>query len=164
MATTASSSAAGAASGSKQLDPQQIQVQFQRYRTELQSLAQKIGELESEMEEHALVLSTLKPLVTSDPERKCFRLIGGVLVQRTVKDVVPALETNYAGIKEVLETLVKTYKGKEEEFASFQREHKIVVSMSTIGGTAGARLLRIAHAGSGSSPAVGLVSEREQRP
>lgn len=53
MATTASSSAAGAASGSKQLDPQQIQVQFQRYRTELQSLAQKIGELESEMEEHA---------------------------------------------------------------------------------------------------------------
>jgi prefoldin subunit 2 len=53
MATTASSSAAGAASGSKQLDPQQIQVQFQRYRTELQSLAQKIGELESEMEVHA---------------------------------------------------------------------------------------------------------------
>lgn len=54
MATTASSSAAGASSaGGKQLDPQQIQVQFQRYRTELQSLAQKIGELESEMEEHA---------------------------------------------------------------------------------------------------------------
>lgn len=85
----------------------------------------------------SLVLSTLKPLVTSDPERKCFRLIGGVLVQRTVKDVVPALETNYAGIKEVLETLVKTYKGKEEEFASFQREHKIVVS--TMGVTGGAR-------------------------
>lgn len=67
-------------------------------------------------------------MVDTDPERKCFRLIGGVLVQRTVKDVVPALETNYTGIKEVLETLVKTYKGKEEEFAKFQREHKIVVS------------------------------------
>lgn len=79
----------------------------------------------------SLVLSTLKPLVTSDPTRKCFRLIGGVLVQRTVKDVVPALETNYAGIKDVLETLVKTYKTKEEEFAAFQREHKIVVSTST---------------------------------
>lgn len=71
--------------------------------------------------------------MTSDPERKCFRLIGGVLVQRTVKDVVPALETNYAGIKDVLETLVKTYKGKEEEFAAFQREHKIVVSLSSGG-------------------------------
>jgi prefoldin subunit 2 len=41
---------------------------------------------------------------------------------------VPALETNYAGIKEVLETLVKNYKAKEEEFAAFQKEYKIGVS------------------------------------
>lgn len=49
-------------------------------------------------------------------------------MQRTVKDVVPTLETNYAGIKDVLETLVKTYKTKEEEFGAFQREHNIAVS------------------------------------
>ncbi|GMK58774.1 hypothetical protein CspeluHIS016_0602160 [Cutaneotrichosporon spelunceum] len=104
---------------------QDVPVLFQRYRTELQNLAQKIGELESEMEEHALVLGTLKPLTKTEPERVCYRLIGGVLVQRTVKDVVPALETNFGGIKEVLETLVKTYKSKEEEFNAFQREHKI---------------------------------------
>ncbi|KLT41775.1 Prefoldin beta-like protein [Cutaneotrichosporon oleaginosum] len=107
------------------ISPQDVPVLFQRYRTELQNLAQKIGELESELEEHALVLNTLQPLTKTEPERACYRLIGGVLVQRTVKDVVPALETNYGGIKEVLETLVKTYKGKEEEFNKFQREHKI---------------------------------------
>jgi prefoldin subunit 2 len=45
-----------------------------------------------------------------------------------VKDVVPALETNYSGIKEVLESLVKTYKGKEEEFGAFQREYGIQVN------------------------------------
>lgn len=76
----------------------------------------------------SLVLGTLQPLVKTEPERACYRLIGGVLVQRTVKDVAPTLETNYAGIKEVLETLVKTYKSKEEEFGAFQREHKISVS------------------------------------
>lgn len=75
-----------------------------------------------------LVLGTLQPLVKTEPDRKCYRLIGGVLVERTVKDVAPALETNYSGIKEVLETLVKTYKSKEEEFGAFQREHKIAVS------------------------------------
>lgn len=37
----------------QQLSPQDVPVVFQRYRTELQNLAQKIGELESEMDEHA---------------------------------------------------------------------------------------------------------------
>jgi len=44
-----------------------------------------------------------------------------------VTDVHPALETNYSGIKEVLDTLVKTYRGKEEEFTGFQREYGIQV-------------------------------------
>ncbi|KAK4684768.1 prefoldin subunit 2, partial [Tremellales sp. Uapishka_1] len=109
----------------QKISPQDVPVIFQRYRTELQALAQKIGELESEMDEHSLVLSTLKPLVPTNPTRPCYRLIGGVLVQRTVKDVVPALETNYQGIQNVLESLVKNYKGKEEEFGNFQREFGI---------------------------------------
>ena len=29
-----------------------------------------------------------------DPERRCFRMVGGVLVERTVKDVLPALQYN----------------------------------------------------------------------
>jgi prefoldin subunit 2 len=76
----------------------------------------------------SLVLSTLQPLLATEPSRTCYRLIGGILVQRTVKDVIPALETNYSGIKEVLDTLVKNYKGKEEEFGAFQKEFGIAVS------------------------------------
>ncbi len=29
-----------------------------------------------------------------DPDRKCFRMIGGVLVERSVKEVLPALKFN----------------------------------------------------------------------
>lgn len=35
------------------LSAQEVPAVFQRYRTELQNLAQKIGEIETEMEEHA---------------------------------------------------------------------------------------------------------------
>ncbi|RXK38435.1 hypothetical protein M231_04344 [Tremella mesenterica] len=113
------------------LPPDQVPVVFQRIRSEMQSLAQKIGELESEAEEHALVLNTLQPLLQTAPERTCYRLIGGVLVQRTVADVIPTLETNYSGIKEVLETLTKSYKNKDEEFVAFQRQYDIQVSPRT---------------------------------
>ncbi|KAK8844781.1 hypothetical protein IAR55_006631 [Kwoniella newhampshirensis] len=105
-----------------QASPQDVPVIFQRYRTELQNLAQKIGEIESEMEEHALVLSTLRPLTSSDPNRTCYRLIGGTLVKRSVVDVVPSLETNFSGIKEVLDGLVKSYKSREVEFEEWRKE------------------------------------------
>ena len=59
-----------------------------------------------------LVLETLEPLSV---DRKCFRLINGVLVERTVKDVVPALKTNQEGLKKVLDDLVKQYKNKQDE-------------------------------------------------
>lgn len=59
-----------------------------------------------------MVLESLTPVPR---DRKCFRLINGVLVERTVGDVVPALETNAEGLRSVLEGLVKEYKKKQEE-------------------------------------------------
>ena len=43
-----------------------------------------------------IVLETLKGV---DPDRKCFRMVGGVLVERTVKEVVPALEHNFEQVR-----------------------------------------------------------------
>jgi hypothetical protein len=64
-----------------------------------------------------LVLETLEPL---SPDRKCFRMINGVLVERTVQDVVPALKTNSEGLKQVLDELVQQYKSKQDEMEKWK--------------------------------------------
>ena len=58
------------------------------------------------------MLETLEPL---SGDRKCFRMINGVLAERTVKDVVPALKTNADGLEKVLKDLTVQYKAKNEE-------------------------------------------------
>jgi chaperonin cofactor prefoldin len=52
--------------------------------------------------EHELVLSAM---VALEPTRKCFRLVGGVLVERTVAEVHPAVTSNKEKIKSVIESL-----------------------------------------------------------
>ncbi|KAF5333194.1 hypothetical protein D9611_002510 [Ephemerocybe angulata] len=107
------------------LSDQEVQQKYVGMQNELQSLASKIGELESEAEEHTVVMATLEEALAEDPDRKCFRLIGGVLAERTVKEVFPALKTTRDGILKVVSNLGGQYKAKEEEFDSFKREYGI---------------------------------------
>ncbi|MCJ1352832.1 MAG: hypothetical protein MMC33_002816 [Icmadophila ericetorum] len=96
---------------------QELQLQYTTYKNNLQQLAQKIGEVESERDEHTLVLETLDPL---PQDRKCFRMVNGVLVERTVKEVVPTLKTNQEGLKKVLDELVKQYTKQQEEMEKWK--------------------------------------------
>jgi len=107
------------------LSDQEIQQNYTRLQGDLQALAGKIGELEQEAEEHGLVLTTLNEALNEEPDRKCFRLIGGVLVERTVKDVVPALQTNREGIRKVIANLTEQYKAKEQDFDTFKQDYNI---------------------------------------
>uniref|UniRef100_A0A8C5PLQ1 Prefoldin subunit 2 n=1 Tax=Leptobrachium leishanense TaxID=445787 RepID=A0A8C5PLQ1_9ANUR len=95
---------------------------FNRMRQEQRSLASKASELEMEMNEHALVIDTLKDV---DQSRKCFRLVGGVLVERTVKEVLPALENNKEQINKIIETLNTQLQAKGKELNEFREKHNI---------------------------------------
>ena len=48
-------------------------------RQEVQGLYQKVGELDAELQEHELVIKAISGM---EQKRKCFRLVGGVLVER----------------------------------------------------------------------------------
>jgi prefoldin subunit 2 len=64
-----------------------------------------------------LVIETLEPL---PQDRKCFRMVNGVLVERTIRDVIPSLKTNSDGLKQVLDELLKQYKAKQTEMDAWK--------------------------------------------
>ena len=98
MATTATPAASGEDTVPK-LQPQQPQpqqslppaVQYREIMAECQRLMTKVAEIEVDRNEHQLVEETLTPL---DKDRRAFRLVGEVLVERTVGEVLPSVIAN----------------------------------------------------------------------
>lgn len=92
----ASSRSAG--SMASQPTEKQIIEAYTQLQQELQAVQQKLFDIDNKFQEHTLVICALEPL---SKDRKCFRLMGGVLVERTVGEVVPVLQTNVANLKKV---------------------------------------------------------------
>nr|XP_009666399.1 PREDICTED: prefoldin subunit 2 [Struthio camelus australis] len=70
----------------------------------------------------SLVIETLREV---DPTRKCYRMVGGILVERTVKEVLPALESNKEQISKIIETLNQQLQTKGRELNDFREKHNI---------------------------------------
>lgn len=47
-------------------------------------------------------------------------MVNGVLVERTVEDVLPTLKTNSDGLKQVIEDMLKQYKTKQNELDTWK--------------------------------------------
>ncbi|PIA44919.1 hypothetical protein AQUCO_01700473v1 [Aquilegia coerulea] len=91
-------------------------------RSEINQLHSKITELEMEVSEHSLVVGAIQPL---DPSRRCYRMIGGVLVERTIKEVLPAVQRNKEGLEEVISRLNEALERKKKEIVEFEAKYKI---------------------------------------
>jgi len=75
---------------------QEILNTYRRMQSEMQSLIQNLTKFEMDRNEHRLVEETLEPL---DPDRRAFRLVGGVLVERTVKEVLPTVKEHRNNVR-----------------------------------------------------------------
>ncbi|DBB16695.1 hypothetical protein WJX82_008283 [Trebouxia sp. C0006] len=95
---------------------------FQELKQELNALSSKFNDIDNQAQEHDSVFKALTPL---DSNRKCFRLIGGVLVERTVAEVLPAVKGNGEQIRMIATSLEKQTRAKEKELVDFQEKYKI---------------------------------------
>eukprot|EP01083_Nonionella_stella_P020342 56409_1 len=110
----------------QQLTPEQQEAfaKWKRMRSEVQQLQSKIGELDSQRNEHSLVLRTIEKM---DPDRTCYRMIGGVLVKQTVKEVIPQVKKTEEGLGETITKLSETIKKTDTTIRDYERAHGIMV-------------------------------------
>lgn len=69
-----------------------------------------------------MVIETLKNV---NEERKCFRMIGGILTERKVKDVLPVLVTNKEKLIELIAKLNEQLLKKGDEINEYKEKYNI---------------------------------------
>ena len=76
-------------------------------------------EIEDEKKENMLVLESVQKL---EEDRKCWRLVNGVLFEKTQKEVVPELKTMISNLTNVARQINDTLLFKKQE--SFKLEQQ----------------------------------------
>ena len=104
------------------LSEQEVVATYRTMRSEINQLVEKIAELEQDVAEHTRVEETLKPL---EPTRKAYRMIGGVLAERTVQQVLPAVQSNKEGIVTLLKNLQSRLEETNKKAAAWQAKYNI---------------------------------------
>lgn len=69
-----------------------------------------------------MVIETLKNV---NEDRRCFRLIGGILTERKVKDVLPGLIENQERLKDLIEKITEQISKKGAEINEYRETHNI---------------------------------------
>lgn len=62
-----------------------------------------------------------------EEDRKCFRLVGGVLCARTVKEVLPQLSNNKEHLEKLITIGTEQLTNKGIEINKFKDEHNIKI-------------------------------------
>lgn len=93
-------------------------------RQEQRDIVSRLNLLESDLTETKLVAEALQQI---DPERKCYRSQGGILIEKKVKDVIPALEESRGQLETMVAGAKKEITEKGKAIQNFMTENNIQI-------------------------------------
>ena len=100
-------------------EQKKMAMQHQKLDQERKTIMQKLIEIGEEKREHQLVLETLSAV---EDDKKCWRLINGVLVEKTKKELVPDLETNIENMESLWKQLDERSSTIRQEMVKIEEE------------------------------------------
>eukprot|EP01012_Entosiphon_sulcatum_P032241 TRINITY_DN4101_c0_g1_i1.p1 TRINITY_DN4101_c0_g1~~TRINITY_DN4101_c0_g1_i1.p1 ORF type:complete len:114 (-),score=21.20 TRINITY_DN4101_c0_g1_i1:102-419(-) len=91
---------------------------YNKLRSDHSQLLERHRSVQAEIEEHRLVLLALAEL---PPQRKCYRSVGGTLVERSVSEVRPAVERSSAQLQQTSAAISQTLPLAEEALHEYAK-------------------------------------------
>ena len=90
---------------------------YKQLQNEAQVLVSKLMEIEDERKENELVLESISKL---EDTRKCWRLINGVLMEKTKLEVVPEMRTVINNLNNVTKQITDTLVAVKQEIKNLE--------------------------------------------
>lgn len=92
-------------------------MRYQQLQKEAQALVGKLMEIEDERKENELVLESISQL---EDTRKCWRLVNGVLMEKTKVEVVPEMRVVINNLNAVAKQITDTLVAVKQEIKNLE--------------------------------------------
>jgi prefoldin subunit 2 len=101
---------------------QEIVNNYNKLKADYAEIFKKFIEMEDEKREHTLVLKNIEGL---SKERRCWRMIGGVLVEKTMEEVLTGLSESIKMYETAIKALETALKKKEKDILEIEMKYNV---------------------------------------
>ncbi|CAH2350895.1 prefoldin subunit 2 [[Candida] railenensis] len=107
---------------------QLLQNQYNQYQETLTEVQTQLSTISSQIEEHQIVDKTLVAIPPSErSNRKCFKMVGGVLVEKTVDEVIRLLDQDLKSLATSKTKLESEVVRVRKEMESWMKEKNVKI-------------------------------------
>lgn len=103
---------------------QSLQLQYNKYQEVLETLQNKVTQLDGDISEHKVVLDTLKTL---PKDRRCWRMVDSSLVETNCADASTTLQGQLEGMQNASKQLVTEVQGTQKEFTDWKKKNNVKI-------------------------------------
>ena len=99
-------------------------MRYKQLNQEAQMLIQKLMELEDDRKENELVLESISKLEDS---RKCWRLVNGVLMEKTKLEVVPEMRIVINNLNSIIKQITDTLQSVRTDIKNLEQAYDYIM-------------------------------------
>lgn len=112
---------------------QRVAQRYKQLQQEAQVLVQKLIELEDEKRENELVIESISKL---EDTRKCWRLVNGVLIEKTKVEVVPEMRVVINNLNSVINQITTSLQAVRNEIKNLESAYDHIMKAAKASATA----------------------------